>query len=168
MDTVNQRTKSGHTQGGFVLLYAILLTTVILTIALSLLEVLIQQVPLSGLERESSLSFYAADGGAECALYWDNVQDVFWDGSSSVTCNNPISCNGSIITPSGPTGSPPECSFQVNFSDGNCADVSVAKTIVPSSVILTTIKSKGYNTVCPVLGPSTKPWRLERGIKVDY
>lgn len=163
-------------RGGFVILYAILLSTVVLTIGLSLLEVLVQQTALSGAERESLSSFSAADSGMECALYADTVQDAFRTGLL-VTCNiTPILCNNSPITVSAPTSvviNPLEtaytCNFQTNLPEGGCAMVSVEKITdtLTDALATTTIRAKGYNTNCPPAA-STKPWRLERGLQTIY
>jgi Tfp pilus assembly protein PilX len=167
-----------NTRGGFVILYAILITTVVLGIGLSLLGVLIQQVSLSGAERESLTSMSAADSGIECALYWDIVQDAFRTGTD-VTCNaTPITCEGNSLTVSGPTsalvpGYPGlteyTCSFIANLSQGSCADLEVSKITDDTTGALstTTVKSRGYNTACPP-APSPKPWRLERGLQTEY
>lgn len=167
---------------GFVILYAILLTTVVLTIALSLLTVLVQQVSLSGTQRESLYSFSAADSGVECGLYADTVQDIFpivGSGSNwSMNCGTSVSCNGSTLTPTAPasaavSGSPTltewSCGFVVNLQQGNCADIEIKKVInnTTGALATTTLQSRGYNTSCPPAA-STKPWRLERGIEVTY
>lgn len=173
--THNTRNKKYKTRcGGFTILYAILLTTVVLSIGLSLLSLLTQQVSLSGAERESTLSFYVADAGMECALYWDTRVNAFVDGVS-------ISCDGIDIAPSGPVVSDPsppeppfknwEYTFTADFQNG-CAILTVIKTVDPTDplnirVATTTIQSRGYNTVCPPTA-STKPWRLERGLQATY
>lgn len=158
---------------GFVMLYAILITTVILVIGLSFLDILVEQVSLTGVERESTAAFYSGDSGLECALYWDlsivvPPEGAFRAGSS-------ISCNGASITPTYTSGTPSggfrrdTYDFSANFSQGGCAAVTVEKTIMLSTdtVASTTIRSRGYNTACPPIA-SAKPWRFERGIKVDY
>lgn len=165
--------KYKNTNGGFTILYAILLTVVVLTIGLSLLSVLVQQISLSGAERESGLSFYVSDSGMECALYWDITGDAFRTGS-------PIRCDGNAplapgivptITPlSPPTLVEETYTFNVSFPDG-CANVKVIKIVdtvpIPVRVSTTTIQSRGYNTNCPPTA-SVKPWRLERGLETNY
>lgn len=175
--------KYGNIHGGFTMLYAILLTVVVLSIGLSLLEVLIQQVSLAGTAQESFLSFSAADSGMECALYADKI-DIFRQGGTlalPVTCSNaPVSCNGFSITAS--KDMPPfipnplnmaesiwTCNFQATLPAGTCAQVSVHKIIdnITGALSTTTIESRGYNTVCPP-ALSLKPWRLERGLQTIY
>lgn len=188
MTFYEQKRKYKKTGGGFVMLYAILVTTVVLSIALSLLSVLIEQVPISGMERESSLSFYAADTGMECALYWDNgtpTPGTFVSGPPwNITCNGaaPLPLFPVTMTPSasGPPNPPSfqnwTYTFKFDTPQGGCADLVVTKTVntavlvgIPlrPAVASTTIQSKGYNTVCPPTA-SAKPWRLERGLRAQY
>lgn len=180
--TLNKKNKKyQNTRGGFVILYAVLLSTIVLTIGLSLLGILVQQVSLSGTGRESSTSFYVADSGMECALFWDLSADAFMSGGPPPGTPIPISCNGASITPirgSDTTPSPPSpplinwnYTFKATFPDG-CASISVTKTVDPTDpddpiVATTTVESRGYNTVCPPTA-STKAWRLERGLQTIY
>lgn len=158
-------------RGGFTILYAILITTVVLTIGISLLNVLIQQISLSGAERESGLSFYVSDSGMECALYWDNVQDAFRK-------SQPVVCDGTnfgVIASTTVPLSPPKPGFigkqyifKATFPQG-CASITVLKAveIATNRVATTTLQSRGYNTVCPPAA-SLKPWRLERALQTEY
>lgn len=171
--------KYENEQGGFVILYAILVSTVVVTIGLSLLTVLLQQTALSGAEKESTASFAAADSGLECALFADQVQDAFRTGLVS-NCNGTVSCDGQVVNVSGATpaskpvpGQPGwriwTCNLTVNLPQGNCAAIRVDKIIANATGVLatTTIQSRGYNTACPPAA-STKPWRLERGLQAIY
>lgn len=110
MDIITKIKKIHKDSRGFTILYAILIMTIVLTIGLSLLEVLIQQVSLSGVGRESALSFYVADSGMECGFFWDRVGatntrsntcggttcSLSWGGGSgdSLRKGNPIACDG--------------------------------------------------------------------------
>lgn len=165
------KTEYKRPSGGFVILYAILMTTIVLTLGLSLLGVLMQQISLSGAQRESGLSFYTSDSGMECALYWDINGDSFRNAT-------PITCDGAAIAVSGPVVSPlspprpnyvnETYAFNATFTSG-CSDVTVIKTVntVTDAVATTTVRSKGYNTVCPPT-VSPKPWRMERGLETVY
>lgn len=171
MISIKPKGEHKETRGGFTILYAILIATVVLTIGLSLLGVLVQEVALSGAEKESGMSFYTSDSGMECALYWDINGDSFRTGG-------PITCDGNSPLPPGvimtsvalgpPTLVKETYAFKAMFPNG-CADVKVMKIVdtLTNSVSMTTIQSRGYNTVCPPTA-STKPWRLERGLETDY
>ncbi len=58
-------------QKGFTLLFAILVSILILAVGASIISIALKQVILSGAGRESQYAFYAANTGLECALYWD-------------------------------------------------------------------------------------------------
>jgi len=58
-------------QKGFTLLFAILVSILVLAVGASIISIAIKQVILSGAGRESQYAFYAANTGVECALYWD-------------------------------------------------------------------------------------------------
>ena len=62
---------------GFALLIAVILAAIILTIGLSIVSTALKEVVLAATVRSSLASFYIADGGSECALYWDNVRGNF-------------------------------------------------------------------------------------------
>lgn len=63
------------TQKGFVILYAVLLVSIVLTVSLTLLNITLKQLILSLVARESSYAFYAADSAKTCAQYWDSFYD---------------------------------------------------------------------------------------------
>lgn len=58
---------------GFVILFAMLISTVILLIASGIFNVVQKEVVLSSYARESQRAFFAADSALECGLYADLV-----------------------------------------------------------------------------------------------
>src|SRR3989344_4837258 len=62
---------------GFALLIAVVVSTIILTIGLSIVNTALKEIVLASTVRNSMTSFYIADTGAECALYWDNIRGNF-------------------------------------------------------------------------------------------
>jgi hypothetical protein len=70
--SINQ---SSRKQAGFTLFVALIVSSLLLSIGLSLSNIILKQLIFSGSGRESQIAFYAADSGAECALYWD-VKDA--------------------------------------------------------------------------------------------
>lgn len=56
---------------GFTLLFAVLVSVLLIAIGASMINIALKQVILSGAGRESQFAFYAANTGIECALYWD-------------------------------------------------------------------------------------------------
>ncbi len=117
MILITKNKKDKQASRGFTILYAILITTVVLSIGLSLLGVLIQQISLSGVERESAVSSSVTDSGMECALFWDRVgaQNTRTNTCAAATCSlswgggggdslrkgNPIACDGQSVPVAG-------------------------------------------------------------------
>src|SRR4051812_30828309 len=79
-------------QRGFTLLIAIILSSVVLTVGLSLLDVAYKQVVLSSTAKQSQVAFYNADSALECALYYDQKFNAFDytapANQSSLTCSS--------------------------------------------------------------------------------
>src|SRR5690606_15727798 len=70
---------------GFVALFTVLLTSVILAMAIGIASISLKEIVLSSAASEGSLAFFAADSGIECALYWEmNTQDEL---SPNLNCN---------------------------------------------------------------------------------
>lgn len=79
---------------GFVLLFAVLITGVILAAALGISRIVNKEIVIASIGKDSQLAFFAADSGAECALYW-NDKGKF---DQAVASSEPIFCNGSVLT----------------------------------------------------------------------
>ncbi|MCB9805847.1 hypothetical protein H6775_01665 [Candidatus Nomurabacteria bacterium] len=56
---------------GFTLLFAVLVSVLVLAVGASIISIALKQVILSGAGRDSQFAFYASNTGLECALYWD-------------------------------------------------------------------------------------------------
>lgn len=82
-----------HRQRGFTLLLATLTASLLLLLGASIFGLIKKEVILSSLGRDSQFAFYAADSGAECALYWDFRQNLF----SSSTPPTVITCDGQTV-----------------------------------------------------------------------
>ncbi|MCW9054434.1 MAG: pilus assembly PilX N-terminal domain-containing protein [Candidatus Pacebacteria bacterium] len=143
-------------QDGFTLLLAVLIAGILLAIGLAIFNITIKGLLLSSSGRDSQFAFYAADTGAECALYWDQKQDSFATSSTAS-----ISCNRASIVDVGGLGYDVPSIFQFEV-DGFCTIVSVTKKETHPR---TKIESKGYNTSC---GNTENPRRIERAIRVTY
>lgn len=94
-----------HTQfgikktSGYTMLFAVLVSTVLLSIGIFILNVSKKEVILSAIGRESAIAFYAADGGVECAHYHNKANPSFFNvASNGSTVSGTISCGGSTIT----------------------------------------------------------------------
>ncbi|MCR4274955.1 MAG: hypothetical protein NUW02_02820 [Candidatus Campbellbacteria bacterium] len=60
---------------GFTLFYAMLISSLLLSIGLAIFNITYKEFILTSGVRESEGAFYAADSALECALYWDYVHD---------------------------------------------------------------------------------------------
>ena len=153
MDTHRTQKKSGR---GFTLLLAVLVSSLLLAIGLAISNITLKELLLSSSGRESQFAFYAADSGAECALFWD-----LKGGAFSTSTATAISCNGMSLGDVGGQGYDVASTFTLDFApDPYCAKVSVTKSANPDR---TSIESRGYNTC-----DTTNPRRVERAIKVRY
>lgn len=56
---------------GFTLLFAVLVSVLVLAVGASVITIALKQTILSSTGRESQYAFYAANTGLECALFWD-------------------------------------------------------------------------------------------------
>ncbi len=63
-------------QAGFTLFVALIVSSMLLAIGFSLSNIILKQLIFSSSGRESQLAFYAADSGAECAMYWDRKNGI--------------------------------------------------------------------------------------------
>ncbi len=159
---INKKIKSEtikDKKAGFVSLLALLLANVFLLIGLSVYAISIKELNLSFGGRESTFAFYAADGGMECALYWDIQHEAF--ATTSPPRLDEIRCNErdiEIIY----SGAERMSSFEFSFGDDNtfpCVEVTVTKR----EDMKTEIISKGRNN-CDI----SDPRRVERAWRVIY
>ncbi len=145
---------------GFTLLIAVVLSSVIVSVSLALLDITYKQVTLASAAAQSQYAFYNADTALECALYWDQKANAFDYttpmASSGITCAElPIqdyatSISGGVIS----------TTFTLPCANGGSkGNVTVTKT----NTGVTNIFGNGYNT-CAV----DDVRRVERGIKATY
>lgn len=157
MKKINKNFKD---QTGLTLFVAILITGTLLLISVAIISLSVKEALLSSSARESQYAFYAADTGAECAIYWDVKSP---NGYSSFSTSTPaiIYCLGTYpsITRSPLVNGNGTSTFRISFpSEPYCADVLVAKTGNN-----TKIESLGYNTCV-----NTNPRRVQRAVRVTY
>jgi len=148
-------------QRGFVSLIALLLANVFLMIGMSVFAISLKELSLSFGGRESNIAFYAADGGMECALYWDIQQDVF---ATSTSPSGVINCAGHddiaiTYTPNGLEGT---SSFEFSFGSDD-SDPCVIVSVYKRSDMKTVIISRGRNN-CNL----SDSRRVERAWRVTY
>ncbi len=166
----NKRFKIKDSSRGIALYIAITITGALVLVSFAVVNLAIRQINISSAGRDSQTAFYAADSGAECALFWDVKNPSGQTAFSTTTPQTTLSCNADASNPLNATisinrtsnGPYATSTFNITFLPRTyCATVTVAKNY--SSGVRTTIESKGYNTCA-----SGALRRVERAIRVDY
>ncbi|MFA7309653.1 MAG: hypothetical protein WC050_02000 [Candidatus Paceibacterota bacterium] len=152
---------------GFTLLLAALVSSIVLSLGSSIFLIAKKQITLSSIGRDSQFAFYAADTGAECALYWD----VRYDAFGTTTLAAVPTCDGKELNAAVESGTfgtrPYVVEFRINlFSDqstGYCTDVTIYKN---TSNPYTVIHADGYSTTCEAMGTNNRA--LQRSVELHY
>jgi Tfp pilus assembly protein PilX len=174
--------KNKQTKEGFTLIISIFLASIVLTITLSMMQLLYKQLILSTADRESQIAFFAADTGMECAYYWDfrgdlsgsSTGSIFSSANSGTVSGLAPTCGGkNIYTQTGPGG---EVAFDTSAT--NAIDdittfymTNIASTTACNYVIVkknkttatTSIESHGQNRCT-----AGDLRRVERAIQFRY
>lgn len=167
---------------GFTVFFAILVASLALAIGLAIYDLTVRELNISITATQSQYAVYAADTGAECALYWDakyrGAGSAFgtstasvWPGSGSgLFCNlQDISTLWGTTPPAGTTASAATTTFTIQVSGQSqsftttCATVEVGKYTSPSRISYTNIVSHGYNTCA-----QGARGQLERIFQINY
>jgi Tfp pilus assembly protein PilX len=157
---------------GFTVLFAVIVSALVLAIGISIANITLKQIRISSLGRESQIAFYSADSGAECVMYYDLVENIFATSSNSTPTNTIINCFGeSVQIVFEPTENfADRATSTVVISNAGaeaslCATVQIGKydTNADTFVDKTIILSRGYNTC-----NSDSDRLLERGIRIRY
>jgi len=158
---------------GFTLFFALLVSSFALAIGVSIFDITLRELALSQAATQSQYAIYAADSGAECALYWDNkyagnaLGTAFATSTAytGVAANSSILCNGADITASAAwsvvtsaTAATTTFGIQTTAS-APCTTVVVTKSGNPSQ---TTVTAHGYNTC------TAGPLQFERVFQTSY
>ncbi len=88
-------------QHGFALLLALIISSVVLAIGLSILEISINEINLSSTARDSEFAFQSSHAGVDCMWYWRQAQAVAYTSPTFSTPLPSINCFGSgpYLTP---------------------------------------------------------------------
>lgn len=168
---------------GYTLLFAVLITSIVLSVSISILSVSRKEFLLSSSARESAYAFYAADGGIECADYNDLVLNTFGTTTGTISVN----CGGVTQTISGGNlthevvGATTTDKFSFSIpvlstspQTTGCANIVVQKvyTAGPPLRLVTTLTSTGYNIGYQAVSPPTcntsNAKRVERQLKLTH
>lgn len=152
---------------GFTILFAVLIGGLLFSLGIAIAHLSLKEIVLSNAGKESEHTFFAADTGIECALYWDikmGKQERVFPSSRDDTPRTSIDCNGVTGVPVGVDvaldNKAATSTFTLSFAPRGCALVTVGKTVSGSTVI----ESRGRNEC----GRGVNPARVERAIRVRY
>src|SRR3990167_1921564 len=122
LPAVNCQLSTVNSQKGFTLLLAALVSSIVLARGTSIFQLAQKELTLSSIGRDSQFAFYAADTGAECALYWDVRYQTFpttTPRTADITCDDQAKTTAFTTS-----GSDIISSFQF-APNGYCVNVSV-------------------------------------------
>ncbi|MBP7845944.1 MAG: hypothetical protein KA007_00745 [Candidatus Pacebacteria bacterium] len=135
------------TKRGFVSLFAVLISLVVLAIAIGISNVAYKENVLAFSAKEGSYAFFAADTGLECALFHDS-RGLFSDPTNPEPV---VDCAGLNMI-SDAVGTKVSFNFEYEMAGKNrCVEVSIDKSVpdpVNPTGTLTEIFSNGYNIDC--------------------
>ena len=160
--------RGGAEHEGFVLLFTILISAIIMMIGLGIFSIATRETALSGGAVQAQYSFYAADGGVECALFAQSTSQITPRGSFSCgsgangTANAPISIIGG--------SSPYAFDVMIDPVQMTCAHVTIFDT-TNASGSARRVYSQGYNNCRLVNGaPTPVPGNLlvERDLDTTF
>lgn len=86
---------------GFTLLFAVLVSTLVVAIGATVVSIALRQTILSGTSRESQYAFYAANTALECAFYWDVRGVEGMDGAVFPISGDLVISDTSLVTCAG-------------------------------------------------------------------
>ena len=168
-------------EDGYTLLFAVLVSSIVLSVGISILTISKKEFLLASSARESMSALYAADSGLECAMYQDSIGNLATSSTfGTFTCGNNIgfslptyTCDTSNGMESCILVSP----LQLSFGSGKaCAVVDIKKTYgndpnLGYDIQHTQIESRGYNMgwnsnsqTCDDISPK----KVERALRMTY
>ena len=160
-----------NNKSGVALLFAILISTIILSIALGIISISIKGVQFNTSDKGTIDAFFAADTGIECALYNDKASGTTpFSESDGSAVNADCLLNGSHVIDTSVLNTWSFTVPSLGMNGDSCAKITVTKVFDPDHPLVvdsTKIVSKGYSTGdsnCNLIGIS----RIERVLEVNY
>ena len=140
-----QKNLPHHVTRGIALYLAILVGAVFAATAMGVAAIFYREVRISKLFFPSLTAFYAADTGAECALYGHIKQNLF---DFNIPSNRTITCTNTSV-PVTWNAADTYYEFSYNIGSGACVNVEIRKRFVPACFkVITRIDSFGTNAPC--------------------
>jgi hypothetical protein len=154
---------------GFVILFAVTISAILLSIALGVASIARQEIKFGTSAKDTDNAFYAADTGIECAEINDKTTPNYFPVSGPATKITCASSTANNITPvfTSATNSYDFVVTGLGTNNASCAKVNIKKMVNADSSVSTTIIAKGYN-IGDETCSSTDPNRIERELQVSY
>ncbi len=162
----------------FVLLISLLVSSVILASGLAVTRIIVRQIYLASVQRDSQLAFFAADAGLECARFWKDSGETIPSPPSNPQCNGV-----DLKNTSGGAVRDFDNDFEFYFNIGGqiyekpgdlnavapklCVKVKYTPAGVSGSP-KARIESRGYNTECLSNGQLSGGRVVERKLVYQY
>lgn len=176
----NFKIKNNKNHSGYTLLFAIILSSILLSVGVFIANITTKEVILSGVVKESAVSYAAAQSGMECALYYHYRGGGVFDRKSDESIPKCSNTSTKFIVDSSNNPTFFTHSFDIKFyqgverTDSNltnmCAKVIVRKYFEDAAAYSagaqptrTLIESKGYNVDC-TRANENNVLKLERAI----
>ena len=161
---------------GFVLFFSLLVTSIILAAGLAVSRIVVRQILLASVQKDSQMSLFAADAGIECARYWrDTKSNPTLDNTSGdLTCNS-MALIKDVPDPIHPTNV--RAWFNLGSQNppaDSCVIIEIYNESNPSRVCgngsdKRCISAKGYNVPCNASTGAPEGGRVvERGLRFTY
>jgi hypothetical protein len=139
-----------NTSKGYTLLFAMLVSSLVLAIGISILSISKKEFLISTSTRDSTSALWAADGGVECAIYGDEngAFTTTADNTNKLGCSVPYAFPAGQTQLSTPTSEEGIFVFHARFgsSGTSCAVVTVTKYKDSNNKLKFNVLSRGYNT----------------------
>lgn len=153
---------------GFALFIAIVFMSVMLLFGLALGSLSYKQQVLASSSVESQYAFYAADAALECAMYYDQQQNLFAYPPSDPGVAPAMICDGASPYSTSESWSNAQwvITNRLQFdSNARCADVVVYK---PNGAGITTVYAQGYDVPCATVATPNNARFVSRGLFSKY
>jgi hypothetical protein len=171
------------------LVIALTTMTLLLSVSLSISNIVLRQIKISNMNDKSKIAFFAADSAIGCAMYYDtlfipdpvdetisineNINTAVFgemslvDREAIIKCGNRVNILKHTSVTTIPSPETIVTSFDIDYGDV-CANVEVTRTDVSTSIM-----ARGYNTDATVAGgcnlSNISSRRLvERGLTIKY
>lgn len=148
---MSKKQQNQKTNRGFTILIATIISSIVITIGVSVVGMVKQQLVLTGISEQSELAMSAADAGMECMTYWES-KGYFDVGApeTSITCfeqsfstgSNSSGVDHNLPTTAGITWT------TNNSGISMCTKMFLKKVLNSNDTVTTTVIASGYNVAC--------------------